>query len=49
MIPKNTVTPDGKNAEQMLRLMEALEEDERRRPERLCSSVISDKVMEAIG
>ena len=48
MIPKNTVTLDGKNAEQVLRLMEALEENDDAQNV-YANFDIPDKVMEAIG
>jgi transcriptional/translational regulatory protein YebC/TACO1 len=48
MIPKNTVTLDGKNAEQMLRLMEALEDNDDVQNV-YANFDIPDKVMEAIG
>ncbi len=48
MLPKNTVTLDGKNAEQMLRLMEALEDNEDVQNV-YANFDIPDKVMEAMG
>lgn len=47
MLPKNTVTLDGKNAEQMLRLMEALEDNEDVQNV-YANFDIPDKVMEAM-
>jgi YebC/PmpR family DNA-binding regulatory protein len=48
MLPKNTITVDGKNAEQVLRLMEALEEHDD--IQHVYSNFdIPDKVMEALG
>jgi len=48
MLPKNTVTLEGKNAEQMLRLMEALEENDDVQNV-YANFDIPDKVMEALG
>jgi len=48
MLPKNTVTLEGKNAEQMLRMMEALEENEDIQNV-YANFDIPDKVMEALG
>jgi transcriptional/translational regulatory protein YebC/TACO1 len=47
MLPKNTVTLEGKNAEQMLRMMEALEENEDVQNV-YANFDIPDKVMEAL-
>jgi YebC/PmpR family DNA-binding regulatory protein len=48
MFPKNTVTLEGKNAEQMLRLMEAMEDNDDVQNV-YANFDIPDKVMEAIG
>ncbi len=48
MLPKNTVTLEGKNAEQMLRMMEALEEHDDIQNV-YANFDISDKVMEAMS
>ena len=48
MLPKNTVTLEGKNAEQMIRMMEALEENEDVQNV-YANFDIPDKVMEALG
>jgi YebC/PmpR family DNA-binding regulatory protein len=48
MIPKNTVTLEGKNAEQMLRLMEALEDNDDVQNV-YANFDIPEKVMEALG
>ena len=48
MLPKNTVTLEGKNAEQMLRMMEALEENDDVQNV-YANFDIPDKVMEALG
>jgi len=48
MLPKNTVTLDGKHAEQMLRMMEALEENDDVQNV-YANFDIPDKVMEALG
>jgi YebC/PmpR family DNA-binding regulatory protein len=48
MIPKNTINLEGKNAEQMLRLMEALEENDDVQNV-YANFDISEKVMEALG
>ena len=48
MLPKNTVILEGKNAEQMLRLMEALEENDDVQNV-YANFDIPDKVMEALG
>lgn len=48
MLPKNTVSLEGKNAEQVLRLMEALEENDDVQNV-YANFDISDKVMEALG
>ena len=48
MLPKNTVTLEGKNAEQMLRMMEALEDYEDIQNV-YANFDIPDKVMEALG
>ena len=48
MLPKNTVTLEGKNAEQMIRMMEALEENDDVQNV-YANFDIPDKVMEALG
>jgi YebC/PmpR family DNA-binding regulatory protein len=48
MLPKNTVTLEGKGAEQMLRMMEALEENDDVQNV-YANFDIPDKVMEALG
>ncbi len=48
MLPKNTVTLEGKHAEQMLRMMEALEENDDIQNV-YANFDIPDKVMEALG
>jgi YebC/PmpR family DNA-binding regulatory protein len=48
MLPKNTVILEGKNAEQMLRLMEALEENDDVQNV-YANFDIPEKVMEALG